>query len=213
VTRYDISIPMGANTPPWPGDTPFSCGWAWDMSQGASVNVGKVTTSLHVGTHADAPIHVLRDGRSSEALPLDAFAGPARVVDVSDIDASTPITRELLAARLGATGIPARLLLRTLQTVSGGQFPDAWPALTPETAAWLAAGGLKLLAVDAPSVDLRQDTGLEVHKALFGGGAWILENLNLSGVPDGAYRLTAYPMLVEGADAAPVRAVLELMNP
>jgi arylformamidase len=213
MTRYDISIPMGANTPPWPGDTPFSCGWAWDMALGASVNVGKVTTSLHVGTHADAPIHVLHDGRSSEALPLDAFSGPALLVDVSDIATDVPITREMLSARFGASAIPARLLLRTTHTVRSGHFPAAWPALTPDTAAWLAAGGLKLLAVDAPSVDLREDTELRVHKALFGGGAWILENLELSAVPAGVYQLTAYPLLVEGADAAPVRAVLESIEP
>ena len=60
MTRYDITIAMGAGTPEWPGDTPFSCGWAWDMAAGASVNVGKVTTSLHVGTHADAPLHERR---------------------------------------------------------------------------------------------------------------------------------------------------------
>jgi arylformamidase len=209
VTRFDISIPMGANTPPWPGDTPFSCGWAWDMADGASVNVGKVTTSLHVGTHADAPFHVLRDGRSSEALPLDAFAGPATVIDVGDIAADTPITREMLTTRFGTASVPVRLLLRTARTVTGGRFPEAWPALTPDAATWLAAAGLQLLAVDAPSVDLREDTGLAVHKALFGGGAWILENLNLSAVPPGLYQLTAYPLLIEGADAAPVRAVLE----
>ena len=57
MTRYDISVAFSADTPPWPGDTPYSCGWAWDMAQGDSVNVGRVTTSWHVGTHADAPRH------------------------------------------------------------------------------------------------------------------------------------------------------------
>jgi len=37
----------------------------------------------------------------------------------------------------------------------------------------------------------------------------VLENLDLRAVPDGQYVLTAYPVLVSGADAAPVRAVLE----
>jgi arylformamidase len=205
---YDISVAYSAKTPQWPGDTPYSCRWAWDMTKGASVNVGLVTTSWHVGTHADAPFHVLPDGATSEALPLEVFAGDATVLDVSDVSAGDPITRTLLSDRLGPNGIPTRLLLRTGLSVQGGAFPASWPALTVDAAAWLTAGGLRLLGVDAPSVDAREDTALRVHKTMFEAGAWILENLYLTHVPQANYELCAYPVLVEGADAAPVRAVL-----
>ena len=209
MTRYDITIPMGAGTPEWPGDTPFSCGWAWEMAAGASVNVGKVTTSLHVGTHADAPLHVMRDGAPSESLPLDAFCGPALVVDCRDAVSGATLTTEWLDGALQGRQLPARLLLRTGRTVAGGTFPEGWPALTPAAAAWLVRGGLRLLGVDAPSVDPKEATDLAVHHAMFDGGAFLVENLQLEHVPLGEYRLTAYPLLVTGADAAPLRAVLE----
>ena len=68
--------------------------------------------------------------------------------------------------------------------------------------------GLVLLGVDTPSVDARHSKTLDVHHALFGGGAFNLESLDLRGVDDGEYELVAYPILLHGLDAAPVRAVL-----
>lgn len=212
MTRYDISVSYGPETPPWPGDTPYSCGWAWEMADGASVNVGRVTTSWHVGTHADAPLHVLAGGAPSESLPLDVFSGPALVVDARDASAGATLTVDWLEHALDGRRLPARLLVRTGCSVRSGNFPESWPCLTAESAAWLVRGGLRLLGVDAPSVDARSATELTVHHTLFDGGAFVLENLHLSAVPADAYHLTAYPVLVTGADAAPVRAVLETLQ-
>ena len=202
---HDISVAVREGTPEWPGDTPFACGWPWRMADGASVNVSAITMSPHVGTHADAPLHV-RDGwPGADALPLDAFVGPARVLDVSDADGALEL--EALAARGELAGV-ARLLLRTGRTIAGGRFPDAWPALTERCAAALAAGGLLLLGVDCPSVDERESKTLAVHRALFGGGAYVLENLDLGAVAPGDYELLAPPLKLEALDAAPCRAVL-----
>ena len=204
----DVSVAFGAATPPFPGDTPFHCGWAWDMAQGASVNVGRVTTSLHVGTHADAPLHVRHGAPTSETLPLDVFRGPARVIDVSHFGDGHEITPAELHAALGGDDVPTRLLLRTGRCVAGGTFPEGWPALHADTARGLVAGGLRLLGTDCPSADLRPAQALVVHHALFDGGAYNLENLRLEHAEPGEYELVAYPVLVAGADAAPVRAVL-----
>lgn len=209
VTRHDISVAYGASTPPWPGDTPYECGWAWDMAQGASVNVGRVTTSWHVGTHADAPRHISDAGVPSELLPLDAFHGAVTLLDARDAADGRTIDREWLNRALDGRQLPERLLLRTGRSVVTGAFPANWPSLTRDAAAWLADGGVRLVGVDAPSVDPRDATDLAVHAALFSGGAWILENLHLADVAPGEWILTAYPVLVVGADAAPVRAILD----
>ena len=70
MTVRDISVPLSPATPPWPGDTPFSCGWTWSIAAGASVNVSAITTSPHVGTHADAPLHVHDAWPSAAAGPI-----------------------------------------------------------------------------------------------------------------------------------------------
>jgi arylformamidase len=201
----DISILVGASTPAWPGDTPYSCRWTWDIARGDSVNVSCINSSPHVGTHADAPFHVDSGWATSESLPLEAFTGPATVVDVSGRDG--PLTLESLGVPGRVAG--GRLLLRTGHGIAGGTFPDRWPWLTEDAIRELLAGGLRLLGVDAPSVDSRDSTSLAGHRLLFGGGASVLENLDLRHVTPGDYHLTAFPLRVAGLDAAPIRAVLQ----
>jgi len=174
------------------------------MSAGASVNVSAITTSPHVGTHADAPLHV-RDGwPASDALSPDAFVGPAIVLGIEE--ATGTVDPAALAARLPSR--VERLLVRTGRTIAAGAFPSSWPSLSPACVGWLVARGLRLLGVDAPSVDGRESTTLDTHRALFEAGASILENLDLRDVGDGHYELLALPLRIEGLDAAPVRAVL-----
>lgn len=191
----DISMALAPGAPEWPGDTPYSCRWTQSLARGDTVNLSAITTSPHVGTHADAPLHVHDGWPASDDLPIDAFAGPAVVCSFERVDALPHAPLE-------------RLLLRTGCSTAGGAFPPDWPVLSVRQVEALMARGLRLLGVDAPSVDARHSTGLEVHHALFSGGAYNLENLDLRDVPDGAYDLVALPIKVVGLDAAPVRAIL-----
>ena len=199
MTLRDISIALAPGTPEWPGDTAFTCGWSWRIAAGASVNVSHFATSPHVGTHADAPLHV-RDGwAAADAMSLAPFAGPARVIGAGAL------------ATLGTERVE-RLLLRTDRSIAGGVFPSDWPVLGVDVVRGLLARGLILLGVDAPSVDERESKTLPVHHALFEGGASILENLDLRGVADGRYELLALPVKLAGLDAAPVRAALRPLS-
>jgi arylformamidase len=201
---YDVSVAVRVGTPEWPGDAPFGCGWTTRIAEGASVNLSSISGSPHVGTHADAPFHVHDAWATSDALPLAAFIGEALVLDVG---AFGPGALPLAADDPRLAGVE-RLLLRTGRTIADGRFPAEWPVLASAVAAALAARGLRLLGVDAPSVDERESKTLDVHRALFGGGALVLENLDLRGVPEGRYELIAPPQRLVGLDAAPVRAVL-----
>jgi len=201
---HDISVAVRVGTPEWPGDAPFGCGWTARIADGASVNLSSVSGSPHVGTHADAPLHV-RDGwPASDDLPLDAFVGEALVLDVSD-GAPGPISLSADDPRLAGV---ERLLLRTGRSIAHGVFPHDWPVLAAASAAALARRGVRLVGVDAPSVDERDSKVLTVHEALFSAGAFVLENLDLRAIPEGRYELIALPQRLVGLDAAPVRAVL-----
>lgn len=226
----DISVPLGINTPAWPGDTPFSCGWVCRRETGDSVNLSAITASPHVGTHADAPIHIESNWAASESLPISAFVGNAMVLALPtdhpvQTDVSVDLLRSLLEAASASasrsasasasasvhaaeTSIPTRILLRTGCAVSPGHFPGDWPTLSLDAALWLVARGLQLWGSDAPSVDRRTSKTLPVHHALFAGGAFILETLALDDVAPGAYELLAQPLAIHGVDAAPVRALL-----
>jgi arylformamidase len=203
VTLHDISVVTSSATPEWPGDTPFSCGWSARIAEGSSVNLTVVTGSPHVGTHADAPLHVKDGAAGADGLPLEAFTGPATVLSIDGPPRDVGI--ELIERVPAGT---ERLLLRTGSSIASGAFPADWPALTAAVATALVRRGVRLLGVDAPSVDRRESKTLPVHHALFDGGACILENLDLSSVEDGQYELIAAPVRWAGVDAAPVRAVL-----
>jgi arylformamidase len=204
VSLRDITVSLRPGTPEWPGETPFSCTWSWRIARGDSVNVSALATSPHVGTHADAPLHVHDGWPAAHELPLDAFHGPA-IVRAVRVDGDAISLDDIPALPDGPI---ERLLLRTGMSVASGSFPERWPALTPDTAQALLERGLRLLGVDAPSVDARTSKDLLVHQELFRGAANVLESLDLHAIADGTYELTAYPLKIEGADAAPVRAVL-----
>lgn len=196
----DISRPLAESTAGWPGDVPFRFRLSWSQAAGASVNVGAVETSVHAGTHCDAPFHFDRGGATVDRLSLDPFLGPCRVVGV-------PAGCDNWLSLVGEPDVP-RLLFRTGGWPDSARFPDAIPTIRPDHAAELARRGLTLFGVDLPSVDPLDSTTLDVHHALHRGGVAILEGLWLADVPAGRYELIALPLPLAGADGSPVRAVL-----
>ena len=201
----DISVLLSPDTPVWPGDTPFSCLWTWQMAEGSSVNVSAITTSPHAGTHADTPLHVTKGGAASESLSLAAFRGPATVLDVTDIDGEIEIER--IDRDIGDAPV-RRLLLKTGRSIAGGEFPESWPRLSVQCADELVRRGVLLVGMDCPSADDRASKTLDVHHALLDSGVCVLENLDLRDAAPGGYELDALPMKIAGLDAAPVRAIL-----
>ena len=203
----DISVMLSPDTPVWPGDTPFSCLWTWNMDDGSSVNVSAVTSSPHAGTHADTPLHVTRGVAGSESLAIAAFRGPAVVVDVTDLAGEIGI--EEIDRRTHGYAATTRLLLRTGRSIASGMFPESWPSLSVDCARKLVTRGVVLVGMDCPSADDRESKTLDVHHELLDRGVCVLENLDLREAEPGEYVLDALPMKVAGLDAAPVRAVLE----
>ena len=199
----DISSPASPALAGWPGDTPFRFDLAWRRSEGASVNVGRVESSLHHGTHVDAPFHFDDAGATVDRLDLWPFLGPALVVDARGRD---PIRVEDLAG-LDLAASP-RVLLRTDAWADRSRFPDSIPTLDPAVPAFLGARGVILAGFDLPSVDAIDSKDLPIHHGLAAAGVAILEGLELAGVAPGRYELIALPLRIVGADGAPTRAVL-----
>ena len=46
------------------------------------MNVTELSLPCHAGTHVDAPIHIMPNGKSIDELPLDAFVGTGAVISV-----------------------------------------------------------------------------------------------------------------------------------
>jgi arylformamidase len=206
---YDLSPRIEPGFPVWPGDTPFSSRLIQSLAEGASVNLSALTTTPHLGSHADAPFHSEPDGVSIADLPLAPYLGPCRVVEVPPEPLIEP--RHLGEIALGELGDPPRLLLKTGSMpplAAGAPFPERFSALSPELARLLGERGVLLVGLDTPSVDPFDSKTLDAHHALAAGGVVNLEGLDLSRVPPGIYELIALPLNLAGLDASPVRAVL-----
>lgn len=200
---FDITLTLRDGLAGWPGDTPYRFDLAWSKAEGATVNVGRISTSLHVGTHVDAPFHFHDSGPAVDALALDPFLGPARVADVR----GRAIIRVEDLAPLDLAGTP-RLLLRTDAWVDRARFPDRVPVLHGDVPGYLEGEGVILLGVDVPSVDAIDSKDLPIHHALLRAGIAILESVDLTRIAPGAYELIALPLKIRGGDGSPVRAIL-----
>ena len=207
MTFIDITHPHSNALAPWPGDTPFNFQFAARLRDGASCNVGRLTCSIHTGTHADAPFHYNDAGLTIDALPPELFIGPARVFAAAGRD---QITREVFAG-LDARATP-RVLVRTNACDDKTEFPARIPTLAPDVPAWLGAQGVRLIGLDVPSVDQVDDPSMRIHHLLDAANILILENLDLRGAAPGVYELIALPLKIAGADGSPIRAVLREMT-
>ncbi|MFF2754839.1 arylformamidase [Psychrobacillus sp. NPDC058041] len=199
----DISQPFSNKIGTWPGDTPFHFDIAYSKEQTGSVNIGRFTTSVHTGTHADAPFHFDNDAPTIEQLDVNIYIGRARVVDMTGFDF---IGKEELEA-VELDGVE-RLLLKTTEKTCVEHFPPKIPVLKENIGAFLQGKGIFLIGVDHPSVDALDDKELSTHHALYQHGVHILENLLLQDVSPGDYELIALPLKIQGADGSPVRAVI-----
>lgn len=199
----DISQPLNNELAHWPGDTPFTYDVTYSKEQTGSVNIGKMTMSLHSGTHIDAPFHFMDDGPKVLDLDINLYIGPCRLIDVSSY---TKINQETLI-HFDLEGV-TRLLLRTAIPNNPRLFPDQIPYITKDGALFLKEKGIKLIGVDVPSVDPLDSKDMEGHHALYQNGIQILENVMLDHVEPGDYELIALPLALQAGDGSPVRAVI-----
>lgn len=201
---WDISPPVHALSPVFPGDTAYTQQWAATLSDSCPVNVSAITLSPHVGAHADAPLHYETQGVAVGALDLAPFLGRCRVIHA--LEASPLITRAHLAHAL--TDVPARVLVRTCRQFPLAQFDPQLSGFAPETVQHLADLGVLLIGTDSASIDPADSKQLPSHQVIRQRGLRVLENLLLDEVPEGDYELIALPLKLMTADASPVRAVL-----
>ncbi len=199
----DISPSLHEQTAVWPGDTKFRRKSNLRLQDGSSVELSEMTTTLHIGSHADAPSHYQEHAENIDQLDLSAYIGPCQVLDVQVAPGKRiypkDIKQEILAERI---------LFRTSSFPNPNEFHSRFASLSKELVDFLAEKNCVLVGIDTPSVDPFDDKVLESHHALLSHGMRNLEGLVLEHVREGKYFLSALPLKIEGADAAPLRAVL-----
>jgi arylformamidase len=204
----DISVPISAELPVWPGDPPIVLERYKFISEENASNDSRIACSVHSGTHVDAPAHFIENGASVEQLPLEILMGPVTVVAPLEAEVITP---QLLEAQALAPET-RRLLIKTKNSAlwadPGHPFNPDFVALNSESARWIVDKGIDLVGIDYLSIQMYKDTEALTHRTLLEAGIVIVEGLDLRKVDPGDYQLFCLPIKLAGCEGAPARAVL-----
>jgi len=178
----------------------------------------RFTISAHAYTHIDAPLHFVAGGKSIDAYPADFFIGEAALLDVPK-GKNEAITGEDLEQAGGHAKDGDIVIIRTgwLEKMWGREEYADSPYLTEDGAQWLVNLKARMAGYDFPIDFCERDffrkgsaetEDFVVHLRLLTNGVLNLENLDhLSKISGARIRLIALPLLLEGREASPCRAV------
>jgi kynurenine formamidase len=182
-----------------------------------------ITLSGHSFTHVDAPNHFIPGGKSFAQLPLDQWFGEAAVVDLTHCQADDPVTVTDLERQGAHIKQGDIVLLRTdwplKRSIETREFWTEAPYTTQEACEWLVKREVKTVGYDYPPdysirymiTDPKRPISREectTHYVFFKEGICVVEYLtNLHLLRKNRVFLYIFPLLLEGGDGSPVRAV------
>ena len=203
----DVSFPYYEGMAIYPGNPSYQRVVVQDVSQGDSATVSRIQMGTHTGTHIDAPLHVFKDGKSVDQIPLEQMNGRARLFDLCGVE---QISVDLLkAAKLCANDI---VLLKTDNTerFQGVHVLSDYVTLTYDAAEYLVKIGVKMVGIDYMTIERprgKRIDGKSIHRTLLGAEIVIVEGLDFRYVTEGEYELFCFPLCLKCADGAPARVV------
>ena len=179
--------------------------------------VQKVTISTHMGTHFDAPGHLLAGASLADTIPLDLFVGPATLIRLGPVGPLEMVSKEKLedAAKALCPGDIAVVETGWSTHLYDDNYVSETPHLSVEAARWLVERGIKCFVWDAPMfmdprVDMTQGAApdeLPDTIILRANIPMIAPVQNLSEISSDRFWFTGFPMKLKGADGSPTRCV------
>lgn len=201
---FDISPLISARLAVFPGDQAFQRDVALSIDRGDHLTLSSIRTTLHIGAHADAPCHY-GQGVGIGERPLQPYIGPCQVVRATAKPGSRIGLKDLSVR--GPWTCP-RILVATGSFPNPNSWNSDFCSFEPELLEQWGQAGVRLVGIDTPSIDPESSKALESHQVIHRYDMSVLEGLVLDHVPDGMYFLSALPIKISEADAAPVRAAL-----
>ena len=191
---YDISQEV-FSCQVYPGDPAPEKEMRSIMENGDLYNLTAFSMCAHNGTHIDAPFHFLKDGKTVDAIGLEAFVGMAYVAEHQGIVSGNDAAEIIKKAEKQNPEAAKRILIKG----------DAEVSL--EAAKIFASAEILLLGNESQTVG-PEDAPMEVHLMLLSANVILLEGIRLSEVSEGVYFLNTAPLNLFGADGSPCRALL-----
>lgn len=191
---YDISQEV-MSCRIYPGDPKPKREQITSMSNGDLYNLTAFSMCAHNGTHIDAPLHFIENGKSVDKIPLENTVGYAYLSEfngeMTEKDAEAIYNNALSKSRECAK----RLLIKGNAVI------------TEPAAEFFAQTDVCLIGVESQTVG-KEDEPMSVHQILLNREVALLEGLCLEKAPEGVYLLSAAPLNLGGFDGSPCRALL-----
>lgn len=205
----DVSVPIRDGMVRWPGNPAVEIVQTEHLERGDPATVSRLSLGVHTGTHVDAPVHFIVRGSGIDSIPLDRLIGPARVLDLGELDSIQPADLAPVDIHPGD-----RILFKTRNSGrwSETRFRSDYTYLSFDAARYLVERGAWTVGIDYLSIG-DMDHGAETHRVLLTAGVCIIEGLDLSQIAQGGYDLVCLPIRLEGLDGAPARVVLRKRRP
>jgi arylformamidase len=168
----------------------------------AHVTESRISLDVHSGTHVDAPLHMMNEGKTIETLPIEKLVRPCKVLDLTEVN------EKIAKHDIEALGIEAEdfVLFKTKNSFDE-EFNFEFIYVAEDAAQYLAEIGISGVGIDALGIERAQE-GHPTHRALMGKDIIIIEGLQLKEVVAGEYFMVAAPLKLQGVDAAPARILL-----
>ena len=150
-------------------------------------------------------------GGGGHARLIAERIGPAGTLSGIDRD---PVAEERFAALAAEVPCHTRFIRADFVTALTDLHEERLRAdfvyLDLAAAEYLVEKGLVLFGLDDLSLgDIKQEEAIrKTHITLLGAGVYVLEGCALGHVPPGEYELLCLPLLMQGGDAGPARAIL-----
>lgn len=206
-------MPVGPGTVVYPGD-PRPLLQVHSTIERDGFNLLHVSMGSQSGTHVDAPYHFDADAPRIDEVPLERFVGTAVVVDATGAGPRGPISWEHVEPVADRLGEATVVLLHTGWAERYGE-PSYFenPFLDADACRRMLDLGVRTFCIDAINLDETPDDehpgeGFPVHHLIAEAHGVIGENFRNLGTVDWTDPLVMlFPLALEGADGAPVRAV------
>ena len=208
----DLSMPIKEGMRVFPG-LPGPAYTRVKTHQEQGLQVTKLEILVHVGTHVDAPHHMLPHGETIDQVPPDRLIGEAIVFDLKHKVPGDTITANDFETYSEAIKKNDIVILNT----GYESYSDAsqYCIIAPEAAQWLAQNDIKCLAMDLPSLDPVSKKNVKAskqthpsHHIILNAGIPIVESLvNLDALTSSRVFFCCLCLKILGSDGAPARAV------
>ena|SRR3989344_4596535 len=194
----DLSVVLNEETPVYPGDPPIKIEPAGIFSKDG-YNDHSFSFGTHVGTHIDAPLHMINGGKTLDQIPIEQFTGRGKLVEGLELESVKAADIE--------KGDIVLFKTRMIEKYHEEAYFNDYPGIPEDVANYLLEKKIKMVGMDMASPD---HPPFKIHKILLGAGILIIENLtNLDKLAGKEFIVYALPIKLS-LDGAPARVFAHL---